>query len=274
MEYPEPGREPNENIAISHLPHPKLRPKIEDLRMAQPIRLSEGYIGLFYRKLSLPITWLLVQTPITANQISVFWTLLGLISVGLLATGNYWWTIVGALSLQITAVLDRVDGEVARYKDNLTLVGKFIDLTGHSLIKSSLLIGISLGLYRTQPSLWILLVGISGALGLIMGEYLRFYRSYILEQVGLTPKPRISSKNLLLKIIQKSENLWWTLGLFGTVLLGAVANAMLYVLIFYGITTPLWAMVVGRRIIRELRVKQGYVEKNELKCENAIRFIS
>jgi phosphatidylglycerophosphate synthase len=230
------------------------RPTIRDLRSFQPPRLSEGYIGLFYREVSLPLIWLFVRIGVTANQVTLLWIAAGLISSGLLASGNYWWTIVGALFLQLALLLDRADGDVARYTDNRTLYGKYLDLLGHTLIKSVLFVCVGLGVYATRPQLWVLLLGITGMLGISVGTHLRFYRAYLLVIRNLKFEERPRSRNLVHKVVRKLENLWWTHGLFGVVLVGAVTNQMIYVLIFYGVTALLWALSVSLRISQELRV--------------------
>jgi phosphatidylglycerophosphate synthase len=215
--------------------------------------LSEGRIGLFYRQLSLPITWLLVRTPVTANQVSVIWLVLGLVGVGLLASGIYIGSIFGALLLQVAAILDRVDGEVARYKRSQSTLGVFLDLAAHIFIKSFLFIAISFGVYRNEPKLSVILLGISGASFLTIGQNLRFYKSYIFQKNNLLSGKRQPSRSIFFKLLTKLENLWWTLGLFGVVLLGALTNTLPYVLLFYGVVTPLWAFSVLIRLVREMR---------------------
>jgi len=254
----------------------KSRPTLEDLRLAQPPPLSEGYPGLFYRKLSLPITWLVVQTPITANQITVLWLILGMVGVFLLASGTYLWTIFGALLLELAAVLDRVDGEVARYKHSKSLLGIFLDLTAHTFIRTFLFLSISLGVFWSHSRLVVILLGISAASSLIIGDNLRFFITYIFQKITLpdskhlsteSPIPNdfrwnpkntlpnskhLSIKALLRKLLMKSENLWRTIGLFGFVLVGAVSNTLYFILIFYGIATPIWAVSVLIRMVRKI----------------------
>jgi phosphatidylglycerophosphate synthase len=253
VSHPESDQKADAHTTTEHRSAKRPRPKFKDIRSFQPPPLSEGYIGFFYRELSLPITWFFVQTPVTANQLSLFWIVLGITGISLLATGNYTAVILGGLSLQLVTLLDRADGDVARYKGERSLVGRFVDLAGHTIIKSSLFIGVSLGVYQGHPQLWVLLLGISAALGLIVGDILRFYREFLMKQNNLIVKRRIPAKNIFHKILRKSEYLWWTLGLYGVVSFGAITNNLYYVLIFYGITMPLWGLVVFTRVVRELR---------------------
>jgi phosphatidylglycerophosphate synthase len=217
--------------------------------------MSEGHIGLVYRQFSLPLSWLLVQTRITANQISVLWMVLGLAASACLATGTYGWAVLGALLLQLVAILDRVDGEIARHKQTQSMLGLFWDLAGHILIKSFLFIGISLGLYRTHADLRIIFLGISAASSLIIGLNLRLYERYILLKNGVPWSPRLASRSLFRKLLRKLENIWWTLGLFGIILAGALLNQLYYVLLFYGIATPFWALSVLIRAAREVQTE-------------------
>lgn len=229
------------------------RPSLQELRAAQRLPMSEGYSGLLYRQFSLPLTWLLVQAPVTANQLSILWAILGLVAAGLMATGAYGWMLLGALLLQLVAVLDRVDGEVARYKNAQSLVGVFWDFAGHIIIKSFLFVGISLGIYRNRPDLYVIFLGVSASAFLIIGLNVRFYQRYVLLKHHLPIPAKPAARNIVHKLLQKLENLWWTLGLFGVVLAGALLNQLYYVLAFYGITTPVWALTVLLRAARELQ---------------------
>lgn len=233
-------------------PGKRSRPTLRNIRLVQPTPLSEGYIGLLYRQLSLPITWLMVQTSMTANQISLLWLMMGIIAVALLASGTYWLMVLGAVLLQLVAVLDRVDGEVARYNDAQSMLGVFLDLAGHIFVKLPLFIGVSLGVYRSRPDVSVILLGISGASFLMIGYSLPFYKAYIFQKNNIKNPEYRPVRKLLVKLLMKSENLWRTVGVFGLVLVGAVSNTLYYILLFYAIVTPFWAISVFVRLIREI----------------------
>lgn len=89
---------------------------IEELkRICRPTH-EEDLLDVFERRRSIYLTWLLLHTPITANQTTILSAVFGITGALLLAIGSYWWAIVGALCLQMCLALDFVDGEIARYK--------------------------------------------------------------------------------------------------------------------------------------------------------------
>ena len=86
-----------------------------------------------------------------------------------------------------------------------------------------------------------------------VGAHLRFYRAYLLVIRNLKFEKRPPARNLVHKVARRVDNLWSTHGLFGVLFVGAIAKLMTYVLVFYAVTAPLWALSVSLRISRELR---------------------
>ena len=80
--------------------------------------LSSSADGLVDKHFNRPVgRWLskiLVHTPVSPNQVSLAATVLGLISAWFFAQGDYWFALSGAILLQISAIVDCVDGDLAR----------------------------------------------------------------------------------------------------------------------------------------------------------------
>ena len=68
----------------------------------------------FYRPLGRPLSRLLIHTRITPNQVSIFGILLGVFAAYCFTLGLPQWMILGAVLLQMSAVIDCVDGDLAR----------------------------------------------------------------------------------------------------------------------------------------------------------------
>lgn len=91
------------------------------------------YMELVTMKFSIYITKLLLYTPIHADQISILMVLLVLAGSGMMAFGSLWMMFIGATLIHFTVFLDNVNGEVARYKKEGSLMGSFLEEFYHTI---------------------------------------------------------------------------------------------------------------------------------------------
>jgi phosphatidylglycerophosphate synthase len=243
--------QPSQQIPADSLNAGKKRPTLDNIRACQPEPMSEGIMGLVERKGSLYITWLMVQTPITPNQITSLWIVVGIGGACLLATGQYLLSLIGALLYLLVLVLDDVDGEVARYKNTKSLLGIYLDLIGHNIVKALLFTGMSLGVYWKHPELWVVLLGILASLSLTVADNLRFYHLYLLNLNHLQ-SPKHALRSRFYRLAAKLENLWRSQGLYLMTLIAAITGTLTWLLIFYSIMNPVWMFIVLIRKSREL----------------------
>ncbi len=104
----------------------------------------DGFLDrILNRRLSRPLSRVLLGLPITPNQISVAGLLLSLGAAALIALPGILWPVLGALLLQLTAVLDCVDGEIARAKVLESEWGEWLDITSDTLIHVATFFGIA-----------------------------------------------------------------------------------------------------------------------------------
>ena len=164
------------------------RPKVEALGVAQPVKdgltavQAEDALwdtmGLetdsfmdrnFNRPVGRLASRLLIHTPVSPNAISVVATGIGMLSAVCFARGEAHLMILGAVLLQCSAIIDCVDGDLARMLHKESRTGKWLDLGGDQLVHLCLLAGIGMGLYRMHdqsgPWLWL---GIAAALGVVL----------------------------------------------------------------------------------------------------------
>lgn len=152
-------------------------PRKEDKEIEKPKNLKElkaicqksyilGY-GIYSVRLkiikffSIRLTSLLIKTPITPNQITLFMIFLGFLSAILFSIGNYWISLMAVLLLPLYLILDATDGEVARYKKISSPNGDFIDGIAHLILAPTIYAGITIGVFKTTNSLTFLIFGIS-----------------------------------------------------------------------------------------------------------------
>src|SRR5437762_3848685 len=125
---------------------------------------ADGIVDRFLnRPLGRYLSKILIRAPFSPNQVSIVSTLVGILSRWSLATGYF---ISGALLLQLSAIIDCVDGDLARvlYKESRS--GKWLDLVGDQLVHIAVFAGIGFGLARSDPASPAL--GISAVLGVII----------------------------------------------------------------------------------------------------------
>jgi phosphatidylglycerophosphate synthase len=137
----------------------------EDRRMAERklnrwlVKPTDGMYAQFNRRISIPISRQLIRFPITANMVSLFTLGVGFFSAVSFALGGYWNTLLGALLCLFASILDGCDGEVARLKLLESDFGCWLETVCDYLFYFFLLVGMTIGQWRTSGSKAYLLWG-------------------------------------------------------------------------------------------------------------------
>ena len=127
---------------------------------------ADGLVDRFFnRPLGRPLSKLLAQTPVSPNQVSLLSILIGVASAWFFAAGSF---VMGALILQLSAVVDCVDGDLARVLFKQSRAGKWLDLAGDQVVHFSVFAAIGMGVSRLDPSVPALTLGLSAALGVLL----------------------------------------------------------------------------------------------------------
>ena len=217
-------------------------------QVAQPAEYSPAITDGPYRAVSIFPSLLLARLGIAPNLITTAWGVLGLVGVIALGRPQYGVRLAGALLLQMSYLLDFVDGEVARLLNRTSDHGSFIDLVCHGLIKSSLFLAVGYGQYVYHHRAWALLPAFVACVSLSGIYSLPFLATAakVREQQGSESVPRptrstIATLRDLLAVFPESP------GLFALVLLGAAFNRLSWVLLLYGVLSPLWFL---RRLLK------------------------
>jgi len=134
-----------------------------DLRgIAQPAREHFFWARLYGRRLSWPLTRLILKTKLSAGAVSVVSIALGAVGGICFAFNTALWNGVAVALLLLSWVLDCVDGEVARARGAASLDGEFIDACRHQIACPALFAGIALGVVARHPgAVWLLALGLS-----------------------------------------------------------------------------------------------------------------
>lgn len=127
---------------------------------------ADGIVDRFlYRPLGRYLSKILIRTPFSPNQVSIVSTLVGILS-GWFFAGGYF--ISGALLLQLSAIIDCVDGDLARVLYRESRLGKWLDLVGDQFVHVAVFAGIGFGLSWRYPASPALALGISAVVGTII----------------------------------------------------------------------------------------------------------
>ena len=134
-----------------------MKPTIRNLRkiIGRPNEI-DPYAIYFIRPISIWFTWFFVRTPLSANHVTILQEIFGIIGAVLFAYGRF---VLGAIFLQLGFIMDNSDGEVARWKNQQSESGKFLDLIGHMIIIPFYFFGLGLGLYLQQGEIITLIMG-------------------------------------------------------------------------------------------------------------------
>lgn len=140
------------------------------------------WIGYVLRPASFLVTVPLIGLGVTANQVTAFTGILGLIGCALLAWGTPQGFVWGGLCITLLNLFDCVDGNLARFGPGAgPPVGRFYDqLVGYFFPLSYFFLG--LGLAQSHPSWSLALATAGGAttiLKLMVGDVRRDFRDVL-----------------------------------------------------------------------------------------------
>ena len=181
---------------------------------------ADGIVDRFLnRPLGRYVSKILIHAPFSPNQVSIASTLVGILS-GWFFAGGYF--ISGAFLLQISAIIDCVDGDLARVLYKESRLGKWLDLVGDQFVHIAVFAGIGFGLARSDPASPALALGISAVLGVIISfaVIVRFMQrkshpksSGLKKLIDATTNRDFSLLVLLLALAGKLDLFLWIAGI-------------------------------------------------------------
>lgn len=120
-------------------------------------------------------------TSFTPNQITFIWGFIGFIAAFIMSLGGYLNLLIGILLYHFTALLDLVDGDMARALKKRTIGGSYLDYVFSWIIRSFLMFGLGIGLYNTYNEIIYFYLGILTGLLLLLDNLnkLKVYEALI-----------------------------------------------------------------------------------------------
>jgi phosphatidylglycerophosphate synthase len=128
------------------------------------------------RRISIRLTWLLLHTRLSANQVTVLAILIGIAGAALLAWSDFWPLVGGVILLQLSFVLDYSDGEIARYQttqrgETTSAGGAYLDWIGHYYVPAAMTAALAYGAFTVTGDDWLLLAAFVVVLSLVRIAY-------------------------------------------------------------------------------------------------------
>ena len=108
-----------------------------------------------YRPLSFYLAVPFVRLGFSANGVTLLRFLIAIIGFFLLAVGGYALMVAGSVVLFFSALLDFVDGNIARFRKETSHFGKFLEDVTDTVIKAIIPLAVSIGLYMRADYLLI-----------------------------------------------------------------------------------------------------------------------
>ncbi len=126
------------------------------LRLKMANRANDGFYSVFFlRKFSKLLTWLAVRVNATPNQVTLISFAIGLYSAFCFTKGTFSQTLLGAALLQLSIIVDCVDGELARYTRKFSKLGAWLDAVTDRVKEYMVFLGLAIGAEKSGQDLWI-----------------------------------------------------------------------------------------------------------------------
>ncbi|HYI20529.1 MAG TPA: CDP-alcohol phosphatidyltransferase family protein [Solirubrobacteraceae bacterium] len=127
------------------------RPSLSELRaVAQPPSIfarnsGEHWAGrLYVRRISIHLTRLVIPTRVTPNAMTWAMLAVGIAAAAVLTLPGIWPAVVAVLLIQSQILLDCSDGELARWRQQFSPRGVYLDRLGHYVTETALPIGLGI----------------------------------------------------------------------------------------------------------------------------------
>jgi hypothetical protein len=130
---------------------------VSDQRIAQlqANRLDDGFYSTFVvRKASKPLTRGALRAGLSPNTITLLSFIIGIAAAVSFGVGNRWALVLGAVLLQLSLIVDCVDGEVARATRRFTALGAWLDASTDRVKEFLAYAGLAIGAARLGDDIW------------------------------------------------------------------------------------------------------------------------
>lgn len=179
------GQRPPVTLDVGRYYWQRVRDRAEAAMATRKVLLStmkatDGIFARTNRRVSLRITRLLLNAPITPNMVTIATLVWGLVAGWFLAQGRHSTFVLGALFAWFASMLDGVDGEIARAKFQTSSFGHWLEMVCDYVFYIALFVGLGAGVQRIKGDPIWLAVGAVAGIGVVVsfGAVARLKRAY------------------------------------------------------------------------------------------------
>ncbi len=119
---------------------------------------------VIHRQISIYGTWIVLRTGIPLGAVSFAMLGLGVLGAGLVAGNGGAWNVLGFVLLYFVFLLDKMDGEIARYRGVESVHGILLDRFYHRLVEPCLFLAVAIHQVRAGAGVVFLAVGAAVAI--------------------------------------------------------------------------------------------------------------
>jgi phosphatidylglycerophosphate synthase len=156
---------------------------LQDIKNSLPEekRHSDGlYTRAVLRPLSVPVVWLALRMKLSANTVSYLSAVFSISGGVLFALPGFWVPLWGAILLNIFAVLDCVDGGIARVTKTTSAWGNWADAVMGFVAYTAVFIGSGMYLFLRTDWWWMLLItSLTSSANLLTRAAFQFYKNIV-----------------------------------------------------------------------------------------------
>jgi len=158
----------------------KINESISELRKICQISwrtwADQPWAFLQIRKVSIYLTWVLLHVPVSANSVTLLGIATGLTASVLFGLDH---TLIAGFMLIFSVLLDFSDGEVGRYRKELSKEGAYLDKIYHFTVHPSIFAGVTIAAFRAQPATWVVVTGFICVISVTVLTMARTYARWI-----------------------------------------------------------------------------------------------
>lgn len=154
------------------------------------------------RPFSIYLTMVALLLGISANIVTIIFFMIGIAACFLLQLGTDLGFLVGIFTLQFWYLIDHVDGEVARYRKEVTVTGAYFDSVVHYAVNPSIFFSLGYGIYRDIDVPHSIIIGFIAGISIVL-----ISASEDLKHLCALSKAVRTGKDIRLNRLQKKEEI-------------------------------------------------------------------
>ena len=156
----------------------------------------KSFVHYFLRPISFPFGYVFLNLGISANSTTNLSILVEIVGCALLAFGGYKTRIAGVLLILLWAILDCVDGEIARFRKTGSSLGSFLDDLGAIILYALLYLSVGITIsINSDGLLYPLIIGALSSIFAILRWVVNFHYKITLASSNKKYEKFFSSDN-------------------------------------------------------------------------------